>query len=45
MPKSLTKKRYLAIEKKWKKFADELGISIDELDLLFWSMETGEIKK
>lgn len=45
MPRSLTKKRYLAIEKKWKKFADELGISIDELDLLFWSMETGEIKK
>ena len=45
LPKSLTKKRYFAIEKKWKKFADEVGISIDELDLLFWSMEVGEIKK
>jgi N-glycosylase/DNA lyase len=45
LPKSLTKKRYFSIEKKWKKFADEVGISIDELDLLFWSMEVGEIKK
>ncbi|HET9136505.1 MAG TPA: DNA lyase [Candidatus Kapabacteria bacterium] len=45
MPKSLTEKRYYSIEKKWKKYADTVGISIDELDLLFWSMETGEILK
>ncbi len=45
LPTSLTKKRYLTIEKKWKKFAEEVGIPIDELDLLFWSMETGVIKK
>jgi len=45
MPKSLTRKRYLLIEKKWLKFAKEYGISMEELDLLFWSMETGEIKK
>jgi N-glycosylase/DNA lyase len=45
MPKSLTKKRYLSIEKKWHRFADDVGISLDELDLLFWSMETGEIRK
>jgi len=43
MPKSLTEKRYYSIEKKWKKYSESVGISIDELDLLFWSMETGEI--
>jgi N-glycosylase/DNA lyase len=45
IPKSLTPKRYFTIEKKWLKFADEIGIPMDELDLLFWSMETGEIRK
>ena len=40
-----TKKNYLEIEKKWKRYADRVGISMDELDLLFWSMETGEIRK
>lgn len=44
-PKTLTPKRYLAIEKKFFKFAGQIGISMDELDLLFWSMETGEILK
>lgn len=45
MPRSLTRKRYLSIEKKWLKFSAACGISMEELDLLFWSMETGEIKK
>jgi N-glycosylase/DNA lyase len=45
IPTSLTTKRYLEIEKQWKRFAKRVGISIDELDLLFWSMETGEIRK
>ena len=45
VPKSLTPKRYLEIERKWKKYATKIGISLDELDLLFWSMETGEIRK
>jgi N-glycosylase/DNA lyase len=45
MPKSLTRKRYLSIEKKWLKFSAAYGIPMEELDLLFWSMETGEIKK
>lgn len=45
IPKSLTTKAYYEIEKKWKKYAAEVGIPMDELDLLFWSMETGEIKK
>lgn len=38
-------KRYLEIERAWHDYADQVGISLDELDLLFWSMETGEIRK
>ena len=45
LPKTLTAKRYLAIEKKFLTFAGRIGISMDELDLLFWSLETGEIRK
>jgi N-glycosylase/DNA lyase len=45
IPKSLSPKIYYEIEKKWKTYAKEIGIPIDELDLLFWSIETGEIKK
>jgi len=43
--KTLNAKKYLQIEKKFKKFSKRIGISIDELDLLFWSMETGKIMK
>lgn len=45
LPKTLTPKRYCAIEKKFQKFALRIEISMDELDLLFWSMETGKILK
>ena len=45
LPKTLTPKTYLAIEQQFKDFAREIGIPMDELDLLFWSMETGEILK
>jgi N-glycosylase/DNA lyase len=45
VPDSLTKKQYLRIEKRWMKFSEEIEIPQDELDLLFWSMETGEIRK
>lgn len=45
LPKSLSRKQYLAIERRFKRFSDKLGIPVDELDLLFWSMETGEIRK
>ncbi len=45
IPKSLTPKLYYSIEKKWLKYSKEVGIPMDELDLLFWSMETGEIRK
>ena len=45
LPATLTQKRYLAIEKKFFKFAQQICITMDELDLLFWSMETGQILK
>ncbi|TAL47683.1 N-glycosylase/DNA lyase [archaeon] len=45
IPKSLTEKRYREIEQKMKDFAQEIGITLDELDLLFWSEETGIVFK
>ncbi len=45
LPVTLTKKKYLAIEKRFQRFAEKTGIPLDELDLLFWSMETGEVRK
>lgn len=44
-PKTLTKKRYIEIEEKMKVFAEKIGIPFPELDLLFWSEETGKIFK
>jgi len=40
-----TKKKYLEAEEKMKEFANELGIEIEELDMLLWSMRTGHIPK
>lgn len=40
-----TKKKYLATEAHMRKFARELTIDFDELDLLLWSSKTGEILK
>lgn len=45
IPKSLTPRRYQSIEKRFLRFAADVGITIDELDLLFWSRETGSIRK
>lgn len=45
VPKSLTPKVYLEIEEKFKKFSNSVSINMDELDLLFWSMEAGEVFK
>ncbi len=45
IPATLTPKRYSAIERRFGRFADAVGIPMDELDLLFWSNETGEILK
>ena len=45
IPDSLSRKRYLEIEQRFKEFAEHIDIPLDELDLLFWSIETGEIRK
>ncbi len=44
-PKVGSPKAYFEIEDKFLDFAEQIGVSIDELDLLFWSYETGEILK
>ncbi len=44
-PVTLTKKRYLEIEEKIRRFSKEIGIPMSDLDLLLWSKETGWIFK
>lgn len=45
VPKILTPKKYLEIEDKMREFSRKVNIPMDELDLLFWSEETGEVFK
>ena len=45
LPRNLSKKKYLEIENRMKRFAEDIGIPLDELDLLLWSEETGFIFK
>jgi N-glycosylase/DNA lyase len=45
IPKSMNRKKYLHVEKQFIKYSTRIGIPVDELDLLFWSMATGEIRK
>jgi len=45
IPKISSKKKYAFAETKFKEFGEIVGIPIDELDLLFWSEEAGEIVK
>ncbi len=40
-----TRSKYLSLEDLLKKFARRAGIDFDELDLVLWSMKTGEILK
>ena len=44
-PRSLTRKRYLEIEGLLRRISEKLGISLAELDLYLWYMETGRILK
>jgi len=44
-PKMLTKKRYLEIERVLKEIAGRLDLSLAELDLYLWYIETGKILK
>ena len=45
VPASLTRRRYLSIEGKFRRLAEAFRIPMNELDLLFWSMETGVVRK
>ena len=45
IPKTLTRKKYLEIEDKFKEFSKKLNIPMDEIDLLFWSNEEGSVFK
>jgi N-glycosylase/DNA lyase len=44
-PKTLTKKRYVEIERVLKGFAGKRGMNLAELDLYLWYMETGKVLK
>jgi N-glycosylase/DNA lyase len=45
IPKTLTKKNYLNIEKEMLSFSNKIDIPMEHLDLLFWSIQTGEVFK
>ncbi len=44
-PKNITKKKYFEIENILKKLAKETNLTLAELDLYLWYMETGKILK
>lgn len=45
VPRSLTRGRYLGIEKKFEELAQKLGLTFSELDLYLWYSKTGEVLK
>jgi len=44
-PKHMTKKHYLEIEEKMRKFCEKHKMDFAELDLIFWSNEAGDVLK
>ncbi len=40
-----TRTKYLAIEERMRKYAENINLDFDELDLVLWSMKTGEVLK
>jgi len=44
-PKTLTKKKYLDIEKKMEEFSEEVDIPLGHLDLVLWYLETSHVFK
>ena len=40
-----TRRRYLEVEETLRRFAERINIDFDELDLILWSMKTGEVLK
>ena len=45
VPATLNRKSYLEVEEAFREFSRKVGIPMAELDLLFWSRETGKIFK
>ena len=45
IPKAMSEKEYLELEGKLREFSRGIGIPLAELDLLFWSKETGRVFK
>jgi len=45
IPKTLTKKYYLDVEKVLKKIGEKLKLNQDELDLYIWYLKTGKVLK
>lgn len=45
IPKTITTKKYFEIENQMKYFSKKINIPLDELDLVFWSKQTGNIFK
>ena len=45
IPRSITPKRYLDIEQSFGNLAAAWNLSLQELDLLFWSFEEGSVRK
>jgi N-glycosylase/DNA lyase len=45
VPASLSVRKYLEIEEKMKLFAEDVGIPVEELDLVLWYKEAGEVFK
>ena len=45
IPGNLSRRKYMEIEKKMRKFSGEINIPFPHLDLLFWYKETGEVFK
>ena len=44
-PKNLTPKKYLQIENKLREIANKTNLSLGELDLYLWHLETGKVLK
>ena len=40
-----TRRKYLEVEQQLIRFARDIGVDFDELDLVLWSMKTGEVLK
>ncbi|MGE3800921.1 MAG: DNA lyase [Candidatus Kapaibacterium sp.] len=45
IPKTISKKTYVELEQKFVRLASSHGLELQELDLLFWSLEEGSVRK